>query len=331
MNTEITKAEFEEFLKQHNKLVDKYREPYCKKVAEIIKRHYSTLETKYKQLVYTDDYGNEMFDDFFRELDYFIDNVLLPEAPIDFVYIDSELSDSYKKIHKEFMRLSSSSRTQIEKELGQVWSSSSFFCFKILHEETKNIPPEENGKITMDFTLIVEEFSDLEVIERFYSLSYAGRLRFSLRCMSYMIFSYIQSTCEKVKNAVGQVLGPITQTHEIPDNPLEYETYISNCLKDLGFMARTTKSTGDQGADVLASKDGVSFAIQCKMYSKPVGNKAVQEANAGRDFYKKDYGVVVSNAGFTKSARQAAHACGIILLNDNQLDDLLEYVKPERE
>lgn len=137
MNTEITKAEFEEFLKQHNKLVDKYREPYCKKVAEIIKRHYSTLETKYKQLVYTDDYGNEMFDDFFRELDYFIDNVLLPEAPIDFVYIDSELSDSYKKIHKEFMRLSSSSRTQIEKELGQVWSSSSFFVSKYYMRKRK--------------------------------------------------------------------------------------------------------------------------------------------------------------------------------------------------
>lgn len=328
MNTEITKAEFEEFLKQHNKLIDKYREPYCQKVAEIIKRHYSTLEKKYEQLVYTDDYGNEMFDDFFRELDYFIDNVLLPEAPIDFVYKDSELSDSYNKIYEEYMRLSSSSRTQIENEYGQVWSASSFFCFEILHKETKNISLEENRKITMDITLTVAEISDPAEIERFYSLSYAGRIGWGLRYMSYMIFSYIQSTREKVKNAVVQVLGPITQTHEIPDNPLEYETYISNCLKDLGFMARTTKGSGDQGADVLASKDGISFAIQCKKYSKPVGNKAVQEANAGRDFYKQDYGVVVSNAGFTKSARQAAHACGIILLNDNQLEDLLKYTNP---
>lgn len=107
--------------------------------------------------------------------------------------------------------------------------------------------------------------------------------------------------------------------------PFEYEKYVEYELINLGFNARTTKSTGDQGADVLASKNGVSFAIQCKKHSKPVGNKAVQEANAGRDFYKQDYGVVVSNAGFTKSARQAAHACGIILLNDNQLEDLLKY------
>jgi hypothetical protein len=104
--------------------------------------------------------------------------------------------------------------------------------------------------------------------------------------------------------------------------PFDYEKHVEHELTKLGFDTRTTKTTGDQGADVLATKNGVSFAIQCKMYSKPVGNRAVQEANAGRDFYKKDYGVVVSNAGFTKSARQAAHACGIILLNDNQLDDL---------
>ncbi len=115
----------------------------------------------------------------------------------------------------------------------------------------------------------------------------------------------------------------------IAKTPIDYEKRIAADLRKLGFNARTTKASGDQGADVLASKDGVSFAIQCKMYSKPVGNKAVQEANAGRDFYKKDYGVVVSNAGFTKSARQAASACGIILLNDGQLRDLLKYVNLE--
>ena len=52
----------------------------------------------------------------------------------------------------------------------------------------------------------------------------------------------------------------------------------------------------------------------------------MQEANAARDFYKKDYAVVVSNAGYTKSARTAANACDVILINDTQLEKLLEYV-----
>ncbi len=112
----------------------------------------------------------------------------------------------------------------------------------------------------------------------------------------------------------------------VPKTGLEYEKVITNKLKELGFNAKTTKASGDQGADVLADKDGISFAIQCKLYTKPVGNKAVQEANAARDFYKKDYAVVVSNAGYTKSARTAANACDVILINDTQLEKLLEYV-----
>lgn len=117
-----------------------------------------------------------------------------------------------------------------------------------------------------------------------------------------------------------------TKKGRVPHTGLDYEKMITNRLKELGFNAKTTKASGDQGADILAEKDGVSFAIQCKMYTKPVGNKAVQEANAARDFYGKDYAVVVSNAGYTKSARTAANACDVILINDTQLEKLLEYV-----
>ena len=107
--------------------------------------------------------------------------------------------------------------------------------------------------------------------------------------------------------------------------PLEYEKEIATKLKKLGFNARATKGSGDQGADVLADKNGVSFAIQCKMYSKPVGNKAVQEANTARDFYKCDYAAVITNADYTKSARQAANACNVILLNESEISKLNEY------
>ena len=117
-----------------------------------------------------------------------------------------------------------------------------------------------------------------------------------------------------------------TKTHSKKTQPLEYEKQIALKLKQLGFNAQVTKASGDQGADILADKAGVSFAIQCKLYTKPVGNKAVQEINTARDFYKKDFAVVVSNADFTKSARTAANACNVILINDTQLEKLLEYV-----
>ena len=70
-------------------------------------------------------------------------------------------------------------------------------------------------------------------------------------------------------------------------------------------MSRTP-TTGDQGVDLITEKDGIRCAIQCKFYSKPVGNKAIQEVIAGRGFYNCDTAMVVTNNSFTKSAKQLA-------------------------
>lgn len=72
------------------------------------------------------------------------------------------------------------------------------------------------------------------------------------------------------------------------NSPLGYEYTIANKLQQLGFTAQATKASGDQGADIIAEKDGKSFAIQCRLYSKPVGNQAVQEAYAAATFYQKN-------------------------------------------
>lgn len=109
-------------------------------------------------------------------------------------------------------------------------------------------------------------------------------------------------------------------------NPREFELNVAVKLKELGFATCLTKTTGDQGVDVLATKNNMNFAIQCKLYSHPVGNKAVQEVCAGRAFYRCHYAVVVSNADFTLGAWQCARATEVILLKEDELHKLLEYV-----
>lgn len=138
---------------------------------------------------------------------------------------------------------------------------------------------------------------------------------------SGVVFGIVSALAKKMKQNNKK-----TKQNNKDISPLDYEKQIAVRLKDLGFNAHATKASGDQGADVLADKQGIKFAIQCKMYSKPVGNKAVQEVNAARDYYKCDYGVVITNSSYTPAARKAANACGVILLNDNQLEKLLEYV-----
>jgi restriction system protein len=109
--------------------------------------------------------------------------------------------------------------------------------------------------------------------------------------------------------------------------PLEFELYCADRLKEAGWKARTTQGSGDQGVDVLAEKDGCLVVLQAKMYSNPVGNKAVQEVFTGKHHYDADHAVVVTNNDFTSSAKQLAKTTGVHLIHYSQLsglDSLLE-------
>lgn len=105
-------------------------------------------------------------------------------------------------------------------------------------------------------------------------------------------------------------------------SPYEYEHYVANLLKSYGWDSYVTKSSGDQGIDVIASKNGIRIVAQCKLYSQPVGNKAVQEIASGKIFEKADIAVVVTNNSFTKSAEQLATSTGVKLLHHSQLQEL---------
>ncbi|MBV8458386.1 MAG: restriction endonuclease, partial [Acetobacteraceae bacterium] len=81
--------------------------------------------------------------------------------------------------------------------------------------------------------------------------------------------------------------------------PVEFETFCAEELRRAGWDARVTMQSRDQGVDVIAEKDGRRVVFQCKLYSRPVGNKSVQEVVAARAHEQADFGVVVSNSRYT--------------------------------
>lgn len=119
----------------------------------------------------------------------------------------------------------------------------------------------------------------------------------------------------------------ITLSQEIKTG-IDYEHYIEQILQQNNFDVTRTPATGDQGVDLIVSKNNQRIAIQCKYYSKPVGNKAVQEVASGKDFYSCQYACVVSNNTFTPAARKLATSLNIALLNeDNLIDKLTSTIK----
>ena len=94
----------------------------------------------------------------------------------------------------------------------------------------------------------------------------------------------------------------------------DFEAYVAMILKQIGFLnIQLTKGSGDQGVDIIAEKDGMKYAFQCKRYDNPVGNKAVQEVFAGKFFYHCHVAVVVTNNYFTQSAKDLAYENGVVL------------------
>ena len=101
--------------------------------------------------------------------------------------------------------------------------------------------------------------------------------------------------------------------------PTDYELHCALLLRSVGWDAQTTKASGDQGTDVIALRGGIKLVLQCKLYSRPVSNDAVQEISAARLHQQADHAAVVSNAAYTAAAQQLARTNGVFLLHHEEL------------
>ena len=102
----------------------------------------------------------------------------------------------------------------------------------------------------------------------------------------------------------------------------EFESYVARILQRSGWDVSGTPVTGDQGADLIASKGNRKIAVQVKRYTSSVGNSAVQEVVGAVRFYGANEGCVITNSSFTPSARSLAQKNDIRLIEGSNLDKL---------
>ncbi len=104
----------------------------------------------------------------------------------------------------------------------------------------------------------------------------------------------------------------------------EFEYFCADLLEKQGFVdVEVTRGSGDFGVDILAEKDGVTYAVQCKRYHGTVGVDAVLRTYAGRDYYGCMVGAVMTNQYFTAPAVEAAEKLHILLWDRGYVDDVL--------
>ncbi len=104
----------------------------------------------------------------------------------------------------------------------------------------------------------------------------------------------------------------------------DFEYWCAELLEKNGYIdVEVTKGSGDQGVDVLATKDDIRYAIQCKCYMSDLGNTPVQEVHAGQSMYHCQVGVVMTNRHFTAGAKELAAATGVLLWDRDKLIAML--------
>lgn len=112
---------------------------------------------------------------------------------------------------------------------------------------------------------------------------------------------------------------PFTNVDNMDGHDFEY--FCADLLRKNGFInVEVTQGSGDHGIDVLAEKDDITYAIQCKCYSSNIGNAAVQQAHTGKSLYHKDVAVVMTNQYFTQQAKEEATALRVKLWDRDKIN-----------
>lgn len=105
---------------------------------------------------------------------------------------------------------------------------------------------------------------------------------------------------------------------------IEFEYFLCELFKKMGFRAQVTKGSGDQGVDLILKDLNFKYAVQAKRYSDKVSNTAIQEAYTGMTFYNCNKSMVVTTNYFTKGAIELAKKNGVVIYDRDKLCELLE-------
>lgn len=94
----------------------------------------------------------------------------------------------------------------------------------------------------------------------------------------------------------------------------EFEEWSATWLRQHGFdNVEVTRGSGDYGADIICSKNGEYYAVQCKKYSGKVPYRAVEEVICAKNYYDTDRAMIFTNSELTPQADEATKKLGVVV------------------
>lgn len=111
-------------------------------------------------------------------------------------------------------------------------------------------------------------------------------------------------------------------------NGEEFEELIAALFRNMGLNASVTQRSRDGGIDIIATTGQSIFSgkylVQCKRWTKPVGEPTVRELYGVVSSERANKGILITTASFTDDAHRFASGKPLELIDREQLLALLD-------
>jgi restriction system protein len=180
--------------------------------------------------------------------------------------------------------------------------------FGLGQEKDKNVWTRRNYKISWD------RINDLK------DFLYQKEIDFSSSEICILLANYIdKKEFDLTVNSIGATTNSFSKLSGTDFEHLLYRLY-----ETMGYSVLSNGKTGDQGGDLIATKNQERILIQAKCYKDwSVGNSAVQEAVAARNHYDCNKAMVITTSVFTKEATELAKTNKVELIPKELLQKML--------
>jgi restriction system protein len=109
-------------------------------------------------------------------------------------------------------------------------------------------------------------------------------------------------------------------------HPRDFEKFIADLFRRMGYQADLTPYSRDYGADIVLEKDNRRLIVQIKKYSPDhlVEYEEVKNTLGALPHFRADKAIFLATSDFTDEARALEKSCLIELWNRNMLEELID-------
>jgi hypothetical protein len=109
---------------------------------------------------------------------------------------------------------------------------------------------------------------------------------------------------------------------------IQFEHAIAALFRNVGYSALVTPPSGDEGIDIVLSKGGTNFIVQCKATRSPVGPAVARELYGCLAASDADFAILASVSGVSPGGHQFIHGKPILVLALNEILEMVEGRDP---